>query len=72
MGFGTHLVRVEKISPTGPSPQKGRFGVAEISTKPILTIFSEKKNFSRIFEVDRGGSLDGQTFLERQLLDKNA
>ena len=36
-----------------PPPQKGRFGAAEISTKPILTIFSEKKNWSNFWSWQR-------------------
>ena len=42
-GFGTPLVRAEKIRP--PRPKKVNFGGAEISTKPILTIFGPKKIF---------------------------
>ena len=54
-GFGTHLVRAEKIrSPLAP---KGRFGTVEISAKPISTIFSSKKFLWPIFWVGRGSSL---------------
>ena len=51
-GFGTPLVLTEKIRP--PRPKEVDFGGAEISTKPILTIFGQKKFFDLFFELVKG------------------
>ena len=51
-GFGASLVPAKNFRPH--RPQKVDFGGAEISAKPILTIFGQKNFFGSFFRDSRG------------------